>query len=116
MGGPGGIKHPTSIRMLATIAPVRGFSRRPIVRHCRWGCGGHKGTTNEAVGSAGGGRGSREVHFIKWTLWTYPVRAHALIEEGKSGVYIGREVAIDDGALAGSCEDGSGLAGCKSLG
>ena len=42
--------------------------------------------------------------------------AHALVEEGKSGAYIGREVAIGDGTLVGGCKDGSSLAGCKSLG
>ena len=41
---------------------------------------------------------------------------HALVKEGKSSVYIGRGVAIGEGTLTGSCEDGSSLAGCKSLG
>ena len=116
MGSPRGIKHPTSTRMLATIAPVRGFSQRPVVRHCRWGHGRHRGTTGEAVGFAGGGCGSREVHFIKQTLWTYPVSVHALVEEGESGAYIGGEAAIGDGALVGSCKDGGSLAGGKLLG
>ena len=116
MGGLGGIKHPTSIRMLATIASVKGFSWHPVVRHCRWGYGRCKGTADEAVGSTRGGHGSREVHFIKQTLWTYPVSTHALIEEGKSNAYISGEAAIGDGALAGGCEDGGSLADCKLLG
>ena len=41
---------------------------------------------------------------------------HVLVKEGKSGAYIGGGVAIGEGTLTGGCEDGSGLAGCKSLG
>ena len=86
------------------------------MRHHRWGYGRCRGTAGKAIGLTGGSHCSREVHLVKRTLWTYPVSAHALVEEGESGAYIGREVAIGDGTLAGGCEDGSSLAGCKLLG
>ena len=111
MGSPGGIKHPTSTRMLATIAPERGFSHCPVVRHRRQSCGSCRGTAGEAIGHSGGSHQSREVHLVNRTLWTYPVSVQALVEEGKSGAYIGEEVTIGDGTLAGGS-----LAGCKSLG
>ena len=41
---------------------------------------------------------------------------HVLVKEGKSSAYIGGGVAIGEGTLAGGGIDGSGLAGCKSLG
>ena len=38
-----------------------------------------------------------------------------LVEKGKSDAYIGEEVAIGNGPLMGSCEDGNGLGGGKLL-
>ena len=116
MGGLRGIKHPTNTRMLATIAPERGFSRRPIVRHHRQGRGSHRGTAGEAIGLSGGSQRSGEVHLVKRTLWTYPMSTHALVKEGKSSAYIGGGVAIGEGTLVGGSVDGGGLAGCKLLG
>ena len=79
----------------------------------RWGRGSCRGAAGEAIGCSGGSRASGEVHLVQRTLWTYPMSAHALVKEGKSGAYIGGGVAIGEGTLAGSCKDGSGLAGCK---
>ena len=89
MGGPGGIKHPTNTRMLATITPERGFSRHPVVRHRRQGRGSRRGTTGEAIGRSGWSRQSREVHLVQRTLWTYPVSTHALVKECESSAYMG---------------------------
>ena len=107
-------KHPTSTRMLTTIALVRGFSQCPIVRCLGRHDGSCSGAATKAVSSAGAS-GSKEVHFIKQTLWIYLVGMHVLIEKGKSDAYIGGEVAISNGPLTCSCEDGNGLGGGKLL-
>ena len=75
--------------MLATITPERGFSQRPVVRRRRWGRGSRRGTAGEAIGRTGGSQQSGEVHLVQRTLWAYPVSAHVLVQECKSGVYIG---------------------------
>ena len=107
-------KHPTSTKMLTTIAPVRGFSQCPIVRCLGRHGGSCSGAATKAVSSAKAS-GSKEVHFIQQTLYIYLVGMHMLVEKGKSDAYIGEEVAIGNGLLTCSCENGNGLGGGKLL-